>query len=278
VTDLGNSAPTPGIGSTFTAFGEVVALLARSEVHTMMPCEVIAYYAPTGIAPERSPALVDVRPHFKYRRSINVPGDAEPGEEVIKRTDEYQARGDLPIITRVPIAYPGHDGMRASGPISVGQVGMIFFAERSIDDWAQTGGPVDPVFDNQWHHLSDAIFVPGARYGSIAEDIDPSLDRVGSADGTAGMEISTGPAASRTITLRTDGPTATVDAATEVKLGETATDAIALQPALVTAMDAAIAAAIAGAVINDGGKAAFTVFQSTWNGLKANIASLKGKA
>jgi hypothetical protein len=82
---------------------------------------------------------------------------------------------------------------------------------------------VDPAFDYQWHHLSDAIFVPGARYGSIAEDIAGDVHRIGSADGGAGLEISAGSpdnAATRTITMRTDGPTATVDAATTVKLGE----------------------------------------------------------
>jgi hypothetical protein len=64
--------------------------------------------------------------------------------------------------------------------------------------------------------------VPGARFGTIAEDIDPTLHRVGSADGTAGLEISEGEAPTRTIAVRTQGPTATVDAAAEVKLGEAA--------------------------------------------------------
>jgi hypothetical protein len=222
----GNLTPTAGIGSSFEALAEAAALLARSEIHSMMPATVTAYHAPTGIAPNRKPAMVDVTIDFLTRRDVNVAEDASEDETALERATGWQAVGPYPPLVNCPVLYPGPDGMRSSGPIKVGASGWVFFVERSIDDWIQTGGPVDPAFDYQWHHLSDAIFVPGARYGSIAEDIAGDVYRIGSADGGAGMEISTSDpdvAAARTITLRTDGPTATVDAATEVKLGEGAT-------------------------------------------------------
>ncbi len=112
-------------------------------------------------------------------------------------------------------------------PKRTGATGWLFFVERSIDDWMNMGGPVDPAFDYQWHHLSDAIFVPGARSGLMAEDINPLLHRIGSADGGAGMEIDEGEIATRTIAMRTLGPTATIDALTTVKVGEGATLGIA---------------------------------------------------
>jgi hypothetical protein len=197
-------------------------MLARSEINTMMPATVIAWRPPIGAPPLRTPALVDVLPDFMYRRRINVPADAVPPEIPIQRANGWEAVGPYPMITSVPVAYPGSDGMRVSGPIFPGARGWLFFAQRSIDDWINTGGPVDPAFDYQWHNLSDAIFVPGARFGAVAEDINPLLHTIGSADGGAGIEISEAPIPARTIAMRTQGPTATVDATTQVKLGEAA--------------------------------------------------------
>lgn len=220
--DTGNYAPTPGVGATFTALAEAAALLAQSRINTMMPATVVAWRAPTGAPPARKPAVVDVLPDFLYRRRINTAADVTPGETPLQRANGWEAVGAYPTFTSVPVAYPGTDGMRVSGPILPGASGWLFFAQRSIDDWMDNGGPVDPAFDFQWHHFSDAVFVPGARYGAIAEDVDPLVHRIGSADGGAGMEIDELPIASRTITVSTQGPTATVDAATNVKLGASA--------------------------------------------------------
>ena len=214
-------------GASLTEFGLVCADLARSLVHTMMPGTVIRYHKPTGVGDERTPAMVDVRPDFLYRRKIENPGDVMEGERAIERSDGWHAQGSYPDLVSVPVAYSGPDGMRSSGPIDEGAHGWLFFAQRSIDGCINKGGPIDPAFDYQWHHLSDAIFVPGARYGAVAEDIDPNVDRVGSADGGAGMEITRGPKDTREVTVSTEGPTVTLDAATSVKLGATATLGVA---------------------------------------------------
>lgn len=195
----------------------MIATLARSQIHTMMPGTVIAYHAPNGAGDDRAPALVDVRPDFLYRRRIDNPGDTEGPEKVIERTDGWHAQGEYPDLVSCPVAYAGHDGMRSSGPIKPGAHGWLIFAERSIDGWINKGGPIDPAFDFQWHHLSDAIFVPGARFGRVAEDIPNDVHHVGSADGSAGMEIAT---ADGSIKVATEGPEAVLDASDAVKLGQ----------------------------------------------------------
>ena len=246
----GNSAPIPGVGSSFTEFGNAVSALARAAVNTQMPATVVAYRAPAGVAPNRLPAMVDVTVDFLTRRAINVAEDATENEIAISRADGWEAVGPYPQLVSVPVAYPGHDGMRSCGAILPGAHGWVYFVQRSIDDWMENGGPVDPVFDGQWHDLSDAIFVPGARYGAIAEDIDPAVDRVGSADGSAGMAIAT---LDKSIAVTTTGPTATIDAETLIALGAAAalgvarltdtTAAAASMAAWVAAVQVVVAAA-----------------------------------
>lgn len=218
----GNYAPTPGVGASFEEFAEAISLLARSQVHTLMPATVLTWQPPAGAPPARTPALVNCQIDFLYRREINVSADVGPTEAPIPRATGWQAVGPYPQLVSVPVLYPGTDGMRISGPILPGARGVVVFAERSIDSWINMGGPVDPAFDYQWHHLSDGFFIPGARAGIDAEDIDPTVHRIGSADGGAGMEITEGPAVSRLLTLSTLGPTLTLDAATEIKHGANA--------------------------------------------------------
>ena len=150
--DTGNFAPTPGVGATFTALAEAAALLAQSRINTMMPGTVVAWRPPVGAPPARKPAVVDVLPDFLYRRRINTAADAAPTEIPIQRANGWEAQGAYPIFPAVPVAYPGTDGMRVSGPILPGAKGWLFFCQRSIDDWMDNGGPVDPAFDFQWHH------------------------------------------------------------------------------------------------------------------------------
>ena len=122
-------------------------MLARSMVHTMMPGTVIAYRAPAGSGDDRAPAVVDVRPDFLYRRRIDNPGDNEENENVIERTDGWHAQGAYPDLVTVPVAYPGPDGMRSSGPIEVGAHGWLIFAERSIDG-PSVNDPISPFISN----------------------------------------------------------------------------------------------------------------------------------
>jgi hypothetical protein len=47
-------------------------------------------------------------------------------------------------------------------PVSVGDTGLLVFADGSLDVWLARGGVVDPL-DDRHHALSDAVFIPGLR-------------------------------------------------------------------------------------------------------------------
>jgi hypothetical protein len=76
--------------------------------------------------------------------------------------DEQGARRSvsIPVISQVPVVFPGAGGFRLTFPIQSGDTVLLVFTDRSIDKWLHAGGEVDPV-DIRMHQLSDAVAIPG---------------------------------------------------------------------------------------------------------------------
>lgn len=68
----------------------------------------------------------------------------------------------LPVITSVPVCFPGSGGSSITWPLKAGDTVLVVFASSSIDRWLALGGEVDPI-DDRRHHISDAIAIPGLR-------------------------------------------------------------------------------------------------------------------
>jgi hypothetical protein len=68
----------------------------------------------------------------------------------------------LPVVTDVPVVFPGAGGFRVTFPVAKGDTVLLVFTSSSIDKWLVLGGEVDPQ-DDRRHHLSDAIAIPGLR-------------------------------------------------------------------------------------------------------------------
>jgi len=69
---------------------------------------------------------------------------------------------ELPIITDVPIVFPGSGGFRVTFPVAKGDTVLLLFSESSLDKWLHGGGLVDPE-DDRRNCLTDAIAIPGLR-------------------------------------------------------------------------------------------------------------------
>jgi hypothetical protein len=89
-------------------------------------------------------ALVDVKPLVKDRYS-------EDGATKVQ---------SVPVVTNVPLVFPGAGGMRITFPVTKGDTVLLVFSERSLDSWLVRGGEVDPL-DDRRHSLSDAVAIPG---------------------------------------------------------------------------------------------------------------------
>lgn len=119
-----------------------LAITARlAGLHTQLPARVERY------DPGRQ--LVDVVPLLL--------GQFEDDDEGVL----VQA---LPVITNVPVVFPGSGGYRLTFPVQAGDTVWLSFGERSIDEWKTLGGQVSPA-DPRQHALSDAVALVGLRDG-----------------------------------------------------------------------------------------------------------------
>ena len=185
-----------------------------------MPATVVAWRAPV---PGVSPALVDVQPAFIFSIALNTPEELPDGYTLSEHGGALYAQKALPEIRDCPIVYPSGGGAMLRGPLEVGSEGYIHFADRSLDAWISEGGPVDPVLV-QYHDLSDAVFVPGLRSAATAQDVPTDRTTLGPEDDTAGLDFAL---ADQSITLRTEGPQLTLEAATAILLGQGASLGVA---------------------------------------------------
>lgn len=84
----------------------------------------------------------------------------------------------LPILTDVPVIFPGSGGARLRYTVEPGDEVMLVFASSSIARWKFAGGLVDPG-DARRHALPDVIAVTGLQ--SHADDHDLFIEFTASA-------------------------------------------------------------------------------------------------
>ena len=131
------------MGDRQPALAELFAVAAESnalDIHTSIPCKVVKY--------DESKQLVDCKPTVKR-------GYLDEGEK--------QAVESLPVVTNVPVHFPGGGGFAFTFPIAVGDPGVLNFFECSVDRWLSgDGSEVDPEIYHA-HARTDAYFTPGVR-------------------------------------------------------------------------------------------------------------------
>lgn len=85
----------------------------------------------------------------------------------------------LPLITNVPVIFPGAGGMRITFPIQAGDTVLLVFADRSLDVWQSRGGETAPD-DTRRHALTDAMAIPGLHPNSEPHlGADPAVITIG---------------------------------------------------------------------------------------------------
>lgn len=117
---------------------------AASQIPTSLPGKVIEYDHDTQKAV--------IQPILQIPRTVERVAGIEYSEKI-----------KLPPIPGVPVAFPQAGDFSITFPVAVGSVGMLVFAERSMDEYLAVGDTdVEPQSDRQ-HHRNDAWFVPSVR-------------------------------------------------------------------------------------------------------------------
>jgi Phage protein Gp138 N-terminal domain len=118
---------------------------------------------------------VSVKPAIK---SIHAPDDG---------TDpEWK---ELPLVTDVPIYFPGTADFGLTFPIKQGDECLLVICDRSIDLWHEKGD-VQEFDDMRHHHASDAIAFVGLRSKpNVLDDYDEDNVQLRSADGSVAITL-----------------------------------------------------------------------------------------
>jgi hypothetical protein len=175
-------------------------------------------------------------------------------------------------------------------PVAKGDEAVGLVSDRALDEWRQSRTPgLPPVFE-RIQDDSDVMIAPlaitapsGAPSSwdglTLGGPAGPCIDL----DDVGALTITKQGTPVATITLDASGSvTIDVEVGQSVNIGDGAAAALAKAQDLLTAIDSAITAAITAAAPivppnGDGGTAAFGAFQTAWNLVKNNIATLKAK-
>lgn len=122
---------------TFRSIVESLTRDALSDMFTMLPGRVVSYNA--------SRQSVDVQP--------------EPKRAYVDEAGERQVE-NYPVVTEVPVGFPGAGGVRLTWPLAAGDVVMLLFASTSLDRWLSVAGNPDPA-DERRNSITDAVAIPG---------------------------------------------------------------------------------------------------------------------
>ncbi|AVD86184.1 Gp138 family membrane-puncturing spike protein [Pseudomonas sp. SWI44] len=100
----------------------------------------------------------------------SIPGHVltfDPGTQLaqvqvgVLRVDINGAEFTVPPVINVPVCFPGGDFV-LEFEVGAGCEGSIFFSQRCIDGWIQSGGvAANPI--GRFHSMQDAMFMPGFR-------------------------------------------------------------------------------------------------------------------
>jgi len=133
----------------------------------------------TGIVTKFDPAkmTVDVQPSIK---------------SAVRQPDGTVKMIPYPLLTGVPVNFPGGGGMTMTFPIKPGDEAMVTFASRSTDAWFQSGGEQNPM-DARTQDLSDGTAHVGVRSSSkVPQNVSADSTEIRTDDGKTKISMNGG--------------------------------------------------------------------------------------
>lgn len=134
-------------------------------------------------------------------------------QQQVQARDGTKTWVTLPQLVDVPLAFPSGGGFALTFPVQLGDECIVFFAQRCLDAWWQSGG-VQQQAELRVHDISDGIAFVGIRSNPrrIA-GVSQSAAQLRSDDGSTVVEVADG-----TITLKAPS-IVTIDAPVTVVTG-----------------------------------------------------------
>jgi hypothetical protein len=101
--------------------------------------------------------------------SVNTAANTVDVQPVLQRKYADDTVRNMPVIANVPLAFPRTASAHLILPVKKDDYVWLWFSERSLDNWLEKGGIVDPQ-DPRKFNLSDAVAYPGCYPKPLAND------------------------------------------------------------------------------------------------------------
>lgn len=133
---------------------------------------------------------------LNYKRVVKDVEFAKNNIDTVDKIIEY------PKLTKCPVVFLGGGVSRLTFPIAVGDPCVVFFADRDLDTYIETGLKVNPPNTQRTHSINDAIAMVGIRPNSapladfntvIASLIDKTGERLAQAGDVKATARTTAP-------------------------------------------------------------------------------------
>lgn len=91
-------------------------------------------------------------------------------QPLVKRKGKASEATSRPVLTGVPVMWPGGGGAQVRWPLAAGDECVIMFASADTSGWRRSGGEADPASGRRFA-LSDAVVLPHGRQGGTPDVI-----------------------------------------------------------------------------------------------------------
>jgi len=91
-------------------------------------------------------------------------------QPLVRRKGKATAATSRPVLTGVPVMWPGGGGAQVRWPLTAGDECLILFASADTSGWRRSGGEADPASDRRFA-LSDAVVLPLGRQSGTPDVI-----------------------------------------------------------------------------------------------------------
>lgn len=91
-------------------------------------------------------------------------------QPLVRRKGKATEATSRPVLTGVPVMWPGGGGAQVRWPLAAGDECVIMFASADTSGWRRSGGEADPASGRRFN-LSDAVVLPHGRQGGTPDVI-----------------------------------------------------------------------------------------------------------
>lgn len=116
--------------------------------------------------------------------------EVDPQIQMVERDlNGVETPKSIGVLSRIPVALFKAGGFVLTLPVAIGDEGIIFFSDRSLSLWKETGKKAPPR-ETEFHGLGGAVFMPSptSRPGAI-QNFDSTALYAGLEDQTAFLKV-----------------------------------------------------------------------------------------